>query len=155
MTHRDFDASRRARHVDRDPVTFTLGGETFTVLPDPTLGDVFDLADAPDIGSKEFDPNGEPDMVLVRTLKQFIRRMVPDADRPRFDTALYRIPSTDAYVIIECAEWIVEQVVTFPTEPPASSSSGRPTTGTNGGGSKPPRGGRKTSSTSRRGARSR
>lgn len=150
--HRDFDASRRAYAPERDPVTFTLGGETFTVLPDPTLGDTFDLADAPDISAADFDPNGAADLKLVRILTGFIRRMVPEEDRARFDRALYRIPSTSAYVIVECAEWITEQVVGRPTEPPASSSSGRHTIGT---GSRATSGGTKPSSSSRRGGRTR
>lgn len=145
--HRDFDVSRRAYAPERDPVTFTLGGETFTVLPDPTLGDTFDLADAPDISAADFDPNGAADLKLVRILTSFIRRMVPEGDRPRFDVALYRIPSTQAYVIVECAEWITEQVVNRPTMPPASSSSGRQATGT---GSKRTSGGTRRSSSSRR-----
>lgn len=148
MPHRDFDASRRAHEPDRDPVTFTLGGERFTVLPDPTLGDTFDLADAPDIAAEDFDPNGQADLVLVRTLSNFIRRMLPDEDRPRFDLALYRIPSTAAYVIVETAAWIAEQVIARPTVPPASSSSGRPTTPT-GGDSRPSSAGRTRSKRSR------
>lgn len=148
MAHRDFDASRRAHHLERDPVTFVLGGESFTVLPDPSLGDTFDLADAPDISAKDFDPDGAPDLALVRVLKNFIRRMLPDDERARYDLALYRIPSTEAYAIVECAEWIVGQVTAFPTEPPASSSSGRPTTRSGGASSKGRSGGTPTSPSS-------
>jgi hypothetical protein len=153
--HRDFDAARRAHHIDRDPVTFTLGGDTFTVLPDPTLGDTFDLADAPDIKPEDFDPDGAPDLVLVRVLRDFIRRMLDEDERPRFDRAMYRIPSTEAYVIVECAMWITEQVTGFPTEPPASSSSGRPPTRSAGARSKRTSGGRTTSPKSRPAGRTR
>lgn len=147
MPHRDFDAARRARQIERDPVTFTLGGERFTVLPDPSLGDTFDLADAPDITAEDFNPDGAPDLALVRVLKNFIRRMLPDEDRPRLDLAMYRIPSTESYVIVETASWIAEQVASRPTEPPASSSRGRPRTGLS---SKRESGGTPRSKTSRR-----
>lgn len=132
--HRDFDASRRAYHVDRDPVTFTLGGETFEVLLDPSLGDTFDLADAPpvrfnDDGTVAFDPNQGDDLLLVRTLSRFLERSLPLEQRATFQRALYRIPATEAGVIIEAAVWIVQQITGFPSEPPASSSSGRRTNG--------------------------
>lgn len=146
--HRDFDAARRAKQVERDPVTFTLGGETFTVLPDPTLGDTFDLADAPEITREDFDPSRSADHTLVRTLKNFIRRMLPEEDRARFDLAMYRIPTTDSYVIVECAVYITEQVTTRPTEPPASSSRGRQRTGPS---SKRKSAGKPPSKTSQRG----
>jgi len=120
--HKDFDAARRAYAPDRDPVTFTLGGELFTVLPDPTLGDTFELYDAP-------EPTPENEQESVRILTRFIRRMIPEEERPRFDLALYRIPSTHGFVIIECATYIAEQVVQRPTEPPRTSSSGRRPTG--------------------------
>lgn len=154
MPHADFDASRRAYQVDRDPVTFTLGGETFTVLPDPSLGDTFDLADAPEITDADLSPDGSPDLVLVRVLARFIRRMLPADDRARFDRALYTVPSTHAYVIVECAVFITEQVTTRPSEPSGNSSPGRRTT-TTGRASKPTSAGSTRSKTSQRGGRTR
>lgn len=150
MPHADFDASRRAYQIDRDPVTFTLGGETFTVLPDPSLGDTFDLADAPDITPADLSSDGSPDLVLVRTLARFIRRMLPPDDRARYDKALYSVPSTHSYVIVECAVFITEQVTSRPSEPSGSSSPGRRKT-TTGRSSKPTSAGRTPSKTSRRG----
>ena len=47
--HKDFDAARRAYGVSRNEISFTLGGETFVTLPDPTLGDTFDIYDAPPV----------------------------------------------------------------------------------------------------------
>lgn len=134
MPSRDFDASRRAYHIERDPVSFSLGGEQFEVLLDPSLGDTFDLYDAPEVrfnedGTVAFDNSNASDLQLVRVLSRFIERSLPLEQRPTFQRALYRVPATDGYVIIEAALWIVEQVTTFPTEPPASSSPGRPRNG--------------------------
>lgn len=129
MPHFDFDAARRAYEVDVDPVTFSYGGDTFTVLPDPTLGDTFDLADAPDLDG-DFDPLNATHLKLVTVLAKFIRRMLPPEDRERFDRAHYRIPSTQAVIIIEIAQTIVSEVIAKrPTQPPGSSSSGRLSTG--------------------------
>lgn len=125
MPHRSFGTVRVG--VEREPISFDFGlfgEERFNVVPEPSLGDVFDLYDAPEV-----DP-GNP-LEAARTLARFIRRLLPLEDRPRFDEALKRIPSSQAMVIVETATWIVEQMTGFPTMPPASSSGGRPTTGTN------------------------
>lgn len=121
MAHRSFGTVRAA--VEREPVTFDLAGESFTVTPDPSLGDTFDLYDAP-------EPTPENELESVRVLARFVRRMLDPEDRSRFDAALYRIPSSHSYVIIEVAEWITEQVAGFPTVPPTTSSGGRRPAGT-------------------------
>lgn len=124
MPHRSFDAARRAYHIDRDPVTFDLGGERFTVLPDPMLGDVFDLMDAP-------EPVPENEQQSVRILAKFIRRMLPEGDRLRWDKVLLTIPSTESPVIIELGMWIVQEMTARPTVPPTRSSGGRRRNGQN------------------------
>ena len=129
MPTRDFDAARRSYTVDVDPVVFRLGGEEFLCMPTPSLGDVFDLVDCPDIAPEDFDPERSGDVALVRTLSSFIRRMLDPEDRNRFDDVLHRIPSNQGGVIIACAGWIAEQVTAHPSEPPENSSSGRRTTG--------------------------
>lgn len=123
--HRDFDASRRAYDVERDPVTFTLGGELFTVNLEPSLGDTFDLYDAPEIRVDEsgeiiYDNSNAQDIQLVRILSRFLERSLPLEERPRFQQALYRIPATQGHVILEAAVYIVEQITAFPSEPPAN-----------------------------------
>lgn len=122
MPHRSFDAARRAYQRDVDPITFDYGGDTFTVIPDPTLGDTFDLMDTP-------EPTPENEAQAVRTLVRFVRRLLPAEDRSRFDQAHYRIPSSEGAVIIDLASWITEQVTTRPPVPPTISSRGRRTTG--------------------------
>lgn len=121
--HRSFGAVRSA--VEREPITFDFGlygEESFTVVPDPTLGDTFDLYDAP-------EPTPLNELESARTLARFIRRMLAPEDRARFDDALHRIPSSQCHIIIACATWISQQVTTFPTSPPTTSSSGRQRSG--------------------------
>lgn len=146
MPHRSFGAVRAG--VERHPITFDFGlygEETFTVVPDPSLGDTFDLADAP-------EPDPDNLLEVARVLARFISRMLAPEDRKRFADALYKIPATEVGLIVECAQYIAEHVTTFPTVPPGSSSPGRRSSGTS---SKPRRAGGARSSTSSPGGRSR
>lgn len=121
MPHRSFAAARISE--EREPITFDFGvfaEERFTVVPDPSLGDVFDLYDLPDINEVTKTMPG-----VIRTISRFIRRMLDPVDRPRFDQALYRIPSTQMFILVDTAAWIAEQVMPVPSVPPSSSSSGR------------------------------
>lgn len=132
MPHRSFGTVRAG--VEREPITFDFGlyGEdTFTVLPEPSLGDTFDLADAP-------EPDTQNMLEAARAIAKFLRKMIAPEDRHRFDQALYRIPATQCHVIVEAGMFVAEQVSGFPTEPPSNSSAGRPPTGTR---SKKPRAG--------------
>lgn len=124
MPHQSFGAVRQG--AQREPITFDFGlfgEETFTVVPDPSLGDTFDLHDAP-------EPDPKNPLEAVRVLGRFIRRMLPPEDRPRFDAALYRIPSSHSHLIIDCAQWITRQTVPFASAPAESFSGGRRSTGT-------------------------
>lgn len=124
MPHQSFGTVRAG--VEREPITFDLGlygEERFTVVPEPSLGDTFELADAP-------EPSTSNMVDSARVLARFIRRMIAEEDRARFDAALYRIPASQAHIIVETAAWIAKQVTGFPTTPPASSSGGRRTGGT-------------------------
>jgi hypothetical protein len=123
VTHRSFGAVRLS--PAREPITFDFGlygEESFTVVPEPTLGDCFDLQDAP-------EPTPENALQAARACARFIERMLDPDDRARFRAALHRIPSPEAHVIVECASFIAEQVTSFPTVPPGPSSSGRRRTG--------------------------
>jgi hypothetical protein len=121
---RDFDVARRAYDDTFEPVSFELAGETFTVLREPTLGDTFELHDAPDIDVEDFDGSDRTHLALVRVLVRFISHMLDQNDRPRFAQALYRIPVSHQGVLIEVATFITEQVVGRPTEPSSTSSAG-------------------------------
>lgn len=107
----------------RGPLTFRFGKydeDEFTITPNPSLGDTFDLADAPE---------RTPDNILecARACARFVRSMIVPEDRSRFDQALYRIPSTEAHLVVDCAEWIAEQVTHFPPAPALSSLDGQET----------------------------
>lgn len=121
MPHFDFDAALREARRDDDrpePVTFTYGGQDFTVLPDPTLGDVMDLSRAPEL-------TPETEVAAAFACMQFIRRMLPPGDRQRFEQAHYTIPaSNSAPAIVALTSWLAEQVAGFPTQPPDSSPTG-------------------------------
>lgn len=130
MAYKDFDAARRAYGDDNiPPVTFALAGEVFELLPDPTLGDTFDIADTPDLRPEHFDSANSAHIEIIRSLCQFVKRMLPVQDRPRWDAALYRVPVSHMPVIIEITDYIAQEVIDRPTVPPSSSSTGRLITG--------------------------
>lgn len=123
MAHRTFGTVRLS--ADREPITFDFGiygEESFTVVPEPSIGDCFDLQDAP-------DPAPENALEVARACARFIERMIDPADKVRFREALHRIPAAESHVIVDCAVWIAEAVSGFPTSPPNGSSSGRRRTG--------------------------
>jgi hypothetical protein len=123
MAHRTFGSVRLA--PKREAITFDFGiygEESFTVVPEPSLGDCFDLYDAP-------EPTPTNALEAARACAKFIERMLDPEDRPRFRETLHRIPSNEAHVIVEAASYIAEQVSGFPTQPSGGSSAGRPSTG--------------------------
>lgn len=126
MAHFDVDEARRRIPVrpPREHITFTLEGERFTALLEPTFGDVLDLAYAPDIPENPTKDHG-----AVIALAVFIELMLPDEDRPRWRAALRRIPGSDAAAIVELGVWLTEQVTGNPTTPPVHSLRGRSSTG--------------------------
>lgn len=122
MPHRSFEAARITEQ--REPITFNFGvygTSTFTINPDPSLGDVLELDKLPEL--TDFNKT-LPE--VIRTLVTFIRRMLKAEDKAKFDEELFRIPSTQMFLIVECAEYIAEQVMPVPSQPPSSSSTGRP-----------------------------
>lgn len=124
MPHRSFGTVRIG--AEREPITFDFGlygEETFTVVPEPSLGDTFDLADAP-------EPTPTNVVEVARICARFISRMLEPTDRPRFSDALKRIPATQCHVVIETAEWITSQLTPFLDAPSPSSSGGRRVGGT-------------------------
>lgn len=125
MPHRDFDAARAERERLIEPETFTLGGETFTCVLAPALGDVFDLADAPE--------PGDDLLAASRAMAYFIDKLLVPADRERFAT-LIRSTSTphgpiNAYDVIEVGMYLAEVFSGRPSEPSTDSSGGRPESG--------------------------
>lgn len=119
MPHQSFGTVRQG--TDRDPITFDFGlyGEdTFTVVPEPSLGDTFDLYDAP-------EPTPTNVVESAQILARFIRKMIVPEQKKAFDQALYRIPATRADIIVSAAHYIIEQLVPFAIPPSGTSSNGQ------------------------------
>lgn len=118
MPFRDFDAARRERYAELDPVLFAFGGEKFTCLPAPALVDVLDLADVPDRSTNEVD--------AMRGLVRFIQRLLPEQDRERFAEACKnRDDPVDADEVYELVGWIQREMFGRPTSPSNGSAGGR------------------------------
>jgi hypothetical protein len=119
--HRDFDAARAERERLIEPETFTFGGETFTCVLAPALGDVLDLVDAP-----------EPSADLAGAAKAmdfFIRKLLVPSDRERWDELLRSSDTPhgviNAYDVIEVGMHLSEVFGGRPTGPSTDSSRGR------------------------------
>jgi hypothetical protein len=125
VPHRDFDAARAERERKIDPVTFTLGGEDFTCVLAPSVGDAFDLADAP-----------EPETSLigsVRAIVAFVDKILVPDDRERFTTLIRKVDTPhgpiNSYDLVELGTWLGEEYAGRPTEPSTEPSGGRERTG--------------------------
>jgi len=120
MPHRDF-ALAKARTL-QEQITFTFGGESFTVAERPSLGDTFDLMEVP-------DPTPTNMAQAAFQLAQFIRRMLIPDDRERWEKVLHEIPQTQVVDVIELGTWLAEEVTGRPFSQPATSSGGPRRTG--------------------------
>lgn len=129
MPHRDFDAVRALRLRDREPVTFTIGGERFTCVVEPALGDALALADAP-----------EPDQSEVgaaRAIVRFVESLLVPEDRRRWRRTVARQSPrrwrrqapVSAAEIVELGAWLASAYTARPTVPSSASSSGRRSSG--------------------------
>lgn len=129
MPHRDFDAARAERLRGTDPVTFTIGGETFTCVPSPCVGDALALADAPERGDNPSE--------ALRAIIGFVRALLRPADRRRWDRTIRRQKASrlrrgqpvSSEEIWEVALWLTAEHSARPTRPPTGSSGGRPPSG--------------------------
>ena len=128
MPHRDFDAMRREFDVEHDPITFDFMGRTWTVSPNPTLGDTFELADAPQaVLAKIEDENL---LQVTKVLVDFIGRMLSTPEQKILWKAVtYEVPATYGTLIIAIATYITEEVTGVPFELREDSSSGQGSTG--------------------------
>lgn len=128
MPHRDFDAMRREFDVERDPITFTFMERQWTISPNPTLGDTFELGDAPQVVLEKI--KDEELLAVVQVLVDFIGRMMSTAEQKQAWTALtYEIPATYGQIIIDIAGYITAEVTGVPFELREDSSSGQESTG--------------------------
>lgn len=120
-----FDAARAERRRHVDPLSFVLGGETFTCIPAPTLADTFDLADAPEPDLANLTELGQ-----VRALVGFIDRLLVDTDRARFaDLLARRADPIDPLDVVHLGAQLAEAYAGRPTQPSSASGGGRRRTG--------------------------
>lgn len=128
MPHRDFDAARAERVRDQDPVEFTLGGQRFRCVVEPTVGDALALADAPEPEQNE--------TAAVRAILAFVGALVVPEDRKRWSRMLAkqrpgrrnRHP-VSAGEVVELGAWLAMQYTGRPFSPSVASSRGRPGSG--------------------------
>lgn len=131
MSHRDFDAARAERLRAIDPVEFTLGGERFSCVLEPALGDALVLAAAPEPEQNEAAAvkailNFTAALIVPehrRRWRRMIRRQVPNRFRrsPRHPIA--------ASEVIELGTWLAMAYTARPFSPSSGSSAGRPGSG--------------------------
>lgn len=128
--HRDFDAARAERKRRTEPTTFTLGGEVFTCIVDPDLGDVLALASAP-------EPE-ENEVSAVRAILAFTTELLVPEDRERWERMVRRqrprrfrrrSVGFGTEDVIYLGYWLVGVYTGRPTGPSTASSGGRDRTG--------------------------
>lgn len=121
MPHRDFDAARAERARAADPETFTIGGETFTCVLLPAIGDVLDLIDAPE---RDQNPVG-----AVRAAIAYIDTLLVPEDRARFQETIRGAEHDAGPVngddVLDVMWYLSERFTGRPTRPSDDSSSGR------------------------------
>lgn len=128
MPHRDFDAMRREFDVARDPITFTFMGREWEISPNPTLGDTFELGDAPQVVLEKIEE--ENLLQVTRVLVDFIGRMLSTPEQKiAWKAVTYEVPATYGQLIIAIATYITEEVTGVPFELREDSSSGQGNTG--------------------------
>lgn len=109
--HRDFDAEVAERARERDPITFTLGGVTFTGRPVCPFGAALDLAAAPELSA---DMAG-----AVAGLVAFLEQVVVDDQAAEVEAAVRRVNADTAYSVVS---WLAEQYAGRPTVPSSGSA---------------------------------
>lgn len=111
--HRDFDAGRREQ--TGEPLTFSLGGETFTVpRPLPALPMMELAAAASEEGQTE-------DLARsAAAFSRFLLGMLASSDRERFRKMATAIRA-DVELLGAIVQWVVEEMSGRPTEAPSDS----------------------------------
>lgn len=127
--HIDFDAARRERErATHEPLTFTLGGETFTCLDSAPIGIFVDAIDDIERGWSN------------RAYMNFVLGVVVEADEERLRSVFRRkpvaatgdtpaMPAIDPGDVDDVFQALVDAYTGRPTVRPSDSSDGSPTTG--------------------------
>jgi hypothetical protein len=141
-TEADFGAFTAVQsRVLGERITVAIADEVFAVATEPSLGDTFDLMDAP-------EPTPENEAQAVRALSRFLERVIVPEERARYQALLYRLPRGQGSAILTAtAVELVERLTGFPSAPLASSSGTRRATGSR---TKPATAGAKGSKAARR-----
>lgn len=111
MAHRDFDAEVAERARERDPITFTLGGVTFTGRAVCPFGAALDLAAAPEITA---DLAG-----AVAGIVAFLEQVVVDDQAELVADAVRKVNADTSYSVVR---WLSEQYAGRPTVPSSGSA---------------------------------
>lgn len=132
MTLHDFDAARRERNREREPLQFKLGGETFTCLAVIPAGLGYDLL--------EIELTGDQLRIGLAYRDFILAVLATKADRDRFEKVLRQTKNAvEPLDLRDVVVWLAEQYGGRPTQRSSDSSDGPPA---NGASSKPARSGR-------------
>lgn len=115
--HRDFDAARRERQLEQ--LTFTVGGDTFTIDASLPAGVLLDLG--------RYTASSDSQQAFAAFVG-FWDEVIPPDDQERFAQAVRRV---DLDTMIAMVEWIVEESTGRPlgrrsSSPEAPSTDGQP-----------------------------
>lgn len=111
MAHRDFDAEVAERARERDPITFTLGGVSFTGRPVCPFGAALDLASAPEL---TVDLAG-----AVAGIVSFLEQVVTDDQVDEVAAAVRKVNADVAYDVVK---WLSECYAGRPTLPSSGAA---------------------------------
>lgn len=118
----DFDAARRERQAKTDPITFRLGGETFTVRRLITLGEAW-VDKLPPAPERFEAAEAESFLLLAQTIAGVY---LDPEDRERwwsiFDDPARGVEGDD---LLEVIARLSEEVTGRPLSPPPASANGR------------------------------
>lgn len=118
----EFEAAVREVDPDREPDTFKLCGETFTVADEPNIIALGRFARAARAGADSDDMEG------LATLIDTVASVVVPADEERFlDVASKN--RLDVELLLKVVSAVMEAQAGRPTAPSSDSSPGRSTTG--------------------------
>lgn len=118
MASRDFDAEVAERARERDPITFTIGGVTFTGRPVCPFGAALSLIEAPELAA---DLHG-----AVEGIIGFLEQLVLDGQAEQVRGAVLAVNADTAYGAVQ---WLTEQYSGRPTVPSSVSAVSPPADG--------------------------
>lgn len=126
MPNFDFDQARAERLREREPISFTLAGETFRCLPFVPLAVMWGLVDAPDLAAI----TGQSFPEQLRTLAGTVADLLIPEDVDRWWGIFSdRDHPVDGDAVCEVVETLTAVYTGRPTSPSTASSGGRQTNG--------------------------